>query len=41
MGSVRGGIALILAANHFDTLARKAVAVACKVFSIKVASDFS
>jgi hypothetical protein len=33
MASVWGGIALMLATNHFDTLARKAVAVAVAVQS--------
>lgn len=51
MASVWGGIALILATNLFCTFTRKTVTVlvvvvvvvtvACKVFSIKVASDFS
>jgi hypothetical protein len=41
MASVWGGIALILATNLFCTFTRKTVTVACKVFYIKVASDFS
>lgn len=48
MASVWGGIALILATNLFCTFTRKTVTVvvvvvtvARKVFSIKVASDFS
>lgn len=46
MASVWGGIALILATILFCTFTRKTVTVvvvtvACKVFSIKVASDFS